>query len=147
MTRNFLDDAKWYTCITHLSEGSSAETVGANSLDIDALTGFSEYPVGRIGFDVTFAVSAREEIAPGSGWLILLEPDFQILNNRNCAGGEFSFGAAFSDNQFGANSSFGIKDILDVEGDALRDTASGVEADGKEGSISQGVKSKTLIEE
>ena len=121
--------------------------MGTDSFDIDALTGFSKYPVGRIGLDMTFAVSAREEIASGGRWLILFEPDFQVLNDGNGAGSEFSFGAAFSDDEFGANSSFGIKYILDVEGDAFRDTASGVETDGKESSVSNGVKGEALVKQ
>ena len=121
--------------------------MGTHSLDLDSLTGFSEYPVGRIGFDVTFAVSAREKIAPGVRWSVLFEPDFQILHDRNRAGGELSFGAAFSDNQFGTNPSFGIKDILDVEGDAFVDTASGIETDGEKSSISDGVEGKTFVVE
>ncbi len=147
MTRNFLDDAKGYTCITHLSQGGTTKTVGANSFEIDALASLAQYPVGRIGLDMTLTVSARKKIAPSSEWLILFEPDFQILNNGNGAGSEFSFGAAFSDNQFGSNSSFGIKDILDVEGDALVNTTGGVETDGKKSSISDGIESKTFIKE
>ena len=96
---------------------------------------------------MTFAVSAREEIASGVSWLILFEPDFQILNDGNGAGGELSFGAAFSDDQFGTNPPFGIKYILDVKGDALVNTASGVETDGEESSISDGIQGKTFIEE
>ena len=121
--------------------------MGTDSLDINSLTGFSKYPVGRIGLDVTFAVSTRKKVAPSVSWLVLLEPDFELLNDGNGARSQLSLSTAFPDNQFGANSSFGIKDILDVEGDALVNATGGIETDSKESSVSNGVEGEAFVKE
>ena len=71
----------------------------------------------------------------------------EIDDRWNGAGGEFTFGVAFADDNFGADVAFYVDDIAFVEGDGFGDAAGGVETDGKEGAISRGIYGEAFIKE
>ena len=71
----------------------------------------------------------------------------EIGDDGDGAGGEFTLGVAFADDNFGADVAFGVENVASVESDGFGDAASGVETDGKEGAISRGIDREALIKE
>ena len=71
----------------------------------------------------------------------------QVGDDGDGAGGEFAFGVAFADDDFGADVAFCVDDIALAEGDGFGDPTGGVETDGKEGAISRGIDGEALIKQ
>lgn len=147
MSRDFLNDSNWDTSITHLGQGSTPKAMGTDSFYAYSLTGFAKNPISRARMNVSLAVSASKEIAPGGGRFKLVEPDAQVFNHRNGASCQLAFGVPFTNHDCGADSFSGVKNILDVEGNALVDATGSVETDGKEGAISIWVEGKPFVKE
>ena len=151
MSRDFLNYPQWDTRIAHLGEGGTAEAVGADSFDPHSYTGGAQQPHRRVAVEVGIGSRvefvAREEVAGVAAGGIGGELGAEVGDDGDGAGGEFAFGVAFADDEFGADVAPGVVDIAFGEGDGFRDPTGGVETHGKQGAVAVGLDGEALIKE
>ena len=111
MSRDFLNYPQWDTRIAHLGEGGTPKAVGADSFNSHSHTGFTQQPHRRVAVEVGVGAAvgfiAREEVARVAAGGIGGEFGAQVGDDGDGAGGEFAFGVAFADDQFGADVALG----------------------------------------
>ena len=125
--------------------------MGTDTFNSHAGAGFAQQPHRRVAVEVgvgaTVGLVAREEVARVAAGGIGGKFGGQVGDDGDGAGGEFAFGVAFTDDEFGADVALSIVDIAFGEGDGFADPTGGVETDGKQGAVAVGLDDEALIKE
>ncbi len=137
MSRYFLDDSQGNALIGHHGQGGATEAVGAGPLNPYFVTGFSEDSASRICLEMSSVTLAGKVIPAERLGVVVEQYEPQLLNGRDTASGQFSFGVPLPQDDFRADLSFAVVDIASPQGHAFIDATSSVKAQRKQSPISR----------